>query len=70
MRRRPTIAVIYLVLMTAAWALVIGIFQTVVAIRLRKEIEGEWVLVLSSVASVILGVLMLISPGADALAML
>jgi len=56
--------------MTAAWALVIGIFQTVVAIRLRKEIEGEWVLVLSSVASVILGVLMLISPGADALAML
>lgn len=70
MRRRPTIAVIYLVLMTAAWALVIGIFQTVVAIRLRKEIEGEWVLVLWSVASVILGVLMLISPGADALAML
>jgi len=70
LRRRPTIAVIYLVLMTAAWALVIGIFQTVVAIRLRKEIEGEWVLVLWSVASVILGVLMLISPGADALAML
>ncbi|HET6492358.1 MAG TPA: DUF308 domain-containing protein, partial [Burkholderiales bacterium] len=36
----------------------------------RKEIEGEWLLALAGIASVIFGALVVIFPGAGALALL
>src|SRR5262249_61229863 len=56
------------VVFIAAWAFVMGSFQIVVAIRLRKEIENEWLLGLSGVVSVIFGVLMFLQPAAGAVA--
>ncbi len=64
----PGITALVLLYFIAAWALVSGIFEIAAAIRLRKEIEGEWLLVLAGILSVIFGLLLLIMPGAGALA--
>jgi uncharacterized membrane protein HdeD (DUF308 family) len=66
----PGITALVLLAFIAAWALVTGVFQIVAAIRLRKEIQHEWLLILSGVLSVLFGVAMLISPGAGALAVI
>ena len=66
----PGMTALVLLAFIAAWSLVMGVFQIIAAIRLRKTIEHEWLLGLSGLLSVIFGLLMLISPGAGALAVL
>jgi uncharacterized membrane protein HdeD (DUF308 family) len=62
------ITALVLVYVIAAWAIVTGIFEIAAAIRLRQMIEGEWLLGLSGVLSVLLGVLIMARPGAGLLA--
>jgi len=66
----PAMTALVLLSFIAAWAIVMGIFQIVAAIRLRKSIENEWLLALSGVLSVLFGVLLLLRPGAGALAVI
>jgi uncharacterized membrane protein HdeD (DUF308 family) len=66
----PAITALALVLYIAAWALVRGVVDIVAAIRLRAEIEGEWLMALGGVASIAFALLVLWAPGAGALAML
>ncbi|HEX4800881.1 MAG TPA: DUF308 domain-containing protein [Sphingomicrobium sp.] len=42
--------------MLAAWAIATGVLEVVAAIRLRREIEGEWLLGISGAISVLLGI--------------
>lgn len=51
-----------LVLFLAAWLLVAGIYRIVFAIRVRKQIEGEWLLILSGVLAIVLGLLFAANP--------
>jgi uncharacterized membrane protein HdeD (DUF308 family) len=66
----PGVTALVLLAFIAAWALVTGVFQIIAAIRLRKEIQHEWLLILSGVLSVLFGLAMLIFPGAGALAVI
>jgi uncharacterized membrane protein HdeD (DUF308 family) len=67
---RPAAAAVALLLYIAAWSLVMGVLQIVAAIRLRKEIEGEFWLGLAGALSIALAVLILVSPGAGALSLI
>jgi uncharacterized membrane protein HdeD (DUF308 family) len=64
----PGITAVALLLYIAVWAILTGIAEIVTAIRLRREIEGEWLLALSGLASVVFGVLLIARPGIGALA--
>ena len=64
----PTVTALALVLFVAAWSLVTGVAEVVAAIKLRKLIEGEWLLALSGILSIAFGVLLFISPLIGAIA--
>ena len=64
----PGMTALILLMFIASWAIVIGALQIWGAIRLRKEIENEWLLGLSGLLSIAFGVAMFAQPGAGALA--
>jgi uncharacterized membrane protein HdeD (DUF308 family) len=66
----PPLAAMALLYLIAAWAIVTGIMAIVAAIRLRKQIEGEWLMVLSGVLSLLFGIFLITFPGAGALAVI
>lgn len=66
----PQITALVLLMFIGAWALIHGVFEIIGAIRLRKEIDNEWMLILSGAVSVLFGAAMLVMPSAGALALI
>lgn len=64
----PGVTAFVLLIFIAVWAIFTGTFKVVDAVRLRRVIEGEWILGLTGIVSVLFGLFLLISPGAGALA--
>jgi uncharacterized membrane protein HdeD (DUF308 family) len=65
----PDITALTLMYLIAAWAILTGIFEVIVAIRLRREISGEFLLGLAGVASILFGIAIAIFPGSGAVAL-
>jgi uncharacterized membrane protein HdeD (DUF308 family) len=66
----PGLTALILVIYIGAWALMIGAVEIALAIKLRRELKGEWLLVLMGLASIIFAVVILWNPGPGALALL
>lgn len=58
----PAITLLGLVWLIAGWAIVHGVLEIAAAIRLRKIISHEWLLILAGLASVVFGFLIAIEP--------
>ena len=66
----PQITALALVIYIAAWALMIGASEIAAAVKLRREIKGEWFLILMGLASIVFAVLLLWYPVAGAAAVI
>jgi uncharacterized membrane protein HdeD (DUF308 family) len=64
----PETTALLLLYFIAAWAFITDIFEVVAGIMLRRIVTGEWIAILSGVASIIFG-LLVFSPGAGALSL-
>ncbi len=63
----PAITLVVLIYIIAGWAIVTGIFEVITAIRLRKHVSGEWLLIITGVASILFGAILFSAPGAGAI---
>jgi uncharacterized membrane protein HdeD (DUF308 family) len=64
----PGATLFALTVLIGAWALVTGIFQIITAIRLRRELQGEWLSLLTGFLSVVFGLIVLFFPVSGAVA--
>jgi uncharacterized membrane protein HdeD (DUF308 family) len=66
----PAITASALLYLIAAWAVLRGIGAIGAALRLRKQIENEWMLALGGAASVLFGIFLFTQAGAGVLAVM
>ncbi|MGO2366791.1 MAG: HdeD family acid-resistance protein [Pseudoalteromonas sp.] len=66
----PDITTLLLLYYIAAWAIAIGVVEILVAMKLRHEISGEWLLIITGALSVIFGLYLMFNPGAGILTLL
>jgi uncharacterized membrane protein HdeD (DUF308 family) len=64
----PQLTAFVLLMLIAAWAVVVGALQLAAAWRLRDQIRGEWMLALSGALSVIFGAVLVLQPRTGAVA--
>ena len=64
----PSITTFVLLFYIAIWAIATGVLEIVAAVRVRKEIEGEWRLIAGGLISVAVGFVLLARPAVGALA--
>jgi uncharacterized membrane protein HdeD (DUF308 family) len=67
---QPGLTGLVLLFLVASWAIITGILEILAAIRLRHEITNEWWLALGGLASMGLGILLVLQPAAGGLALI
>ncbi len=66
----PGITVLAIVLLVAFWAMVTGVLEIIAAVSLRNEIQGEWLLGLSGILSILFSVVLFVNPGIGAVTLI
>ena len=64
----PRVAAVMFVFYIAGWAILAGILKILTAFRIRREVKGEWILGLSGLISILVGLILILRPGAGVLA--
>ena len=67
---RPGATALALLFLVATWAVARGILEIAVAISLRKELAGEWRLLIAGILSIAFGAIIFARPGSGLLAVL
>ena len=65
----PDLTAVVLLYFIAAWALITGVLEIIAAIRVRRMIENEWLMILNGVVSIIFALLLFIFPGESAISL-
>jgi len=63
----PGVTLVFVVTLIAIWAIVTGALEIAAAVRLRRHVPGEWVLILTGIVSVLFGILLFAAPLTGAL---
>lgn len=58
----PEITLFGLIILISIWAVVTGISEIVLAIKIRKIIEGEFLMIISGLLSIVFGILVFLRP--------
>lgn len=66
----PGITVLAIVLIIAFWAMLTGLLEIVAALTLRREMQGEWLLGVTGVLSVLFSLVLLMNPRVGAMAII
>lgn len=59
---RPEFLAVVIIYLIAIWALIHGIGEIHAALRLRKDVAGEWMPLVIGIASVVIGVILFLQP--------
>jgi uncharacterized membrane protein HdeD (DUF308 family) len=65
----PGVTALALTILIGIWAILTGVAETAAAIRWRRVLKGEWVLLLAGVLSVVFGVILIVAPVPGSLAL-
>ena len=63
----PGITAFALLVLVGVWAIASGIVEIALAVRLREQLTGEWLLALEGGLSIVFGICLLVSPLAGAI---
>lgn len=65
----PDITAAVLLILVASWAIATGLLEIVAAIVLRRQLEGEWMMILTGVISVAFGLVLGFNPARGVVAL-
>ena len=65
----PGLTAIALLFYIAAWNLATGVLEIAAAVRLRKQVTGEFWLLIGGLFSILFAIILMVRPGAGALAL-